>query len=93
MKRYGRRPVFTIGALIGAAGFAVAAGAIHLGNFTLFAAAGMLVGVHNAVGQFYRFAAAESVPARWRSRAISLTLACSRCRGLRSCCSWSFGTP
>jgi MFS family permease len=75
MKRFGRRPVFVLGAVIGAGGFAVAASAVHLGNFALFTAAGILVGVHNAVGQFYRFAAAESVEARWRSRAISLTLA------------------
>jgi MFS family permease len=75
MKRFGRRPVFVAGAVTGAGGFALAALGVHLGSFGLFALGGILVGAHNAVGQFYRFAAAEAVAPTWRSRAISLTLA------------------
>ena len=75
MKRYGRRPVFVTGTMVGVCGFALATLGVYLGNFWLFALAGCLIGLHNAVGQFYRFAAAESVAAKWRSRAISLTLA------------------
>jgi MFS family permease len=75
MKRFGRRPVFVTGTLVGASGFVLAALGVYLGNFWLFALSGTFIGLHNAVGQFYRFAAAESVAAEWRSRAISLTLA------------------
>jgi len=75
MKKNGRRYVFMRGAIIGAGGLIIASLGIWLGNFVLFAASGMLVGIHNAIGQFYRFAAAESVPAEFKARAISLTLA------------------
>lgn len=74
IQRYGHRPVFCGGALLGALGLALAAAGIWLGSFVLFALAGGLVGVFNAVGQAYRFAAAEAVPAERRSSAISLTL-------------------
>lgn len=72
--RYGQRPVFIGGALIGALGLAVAATGIWLGSFVLFALAGGLIGVFNAVGQYYRFAAADAVPVDLRGKAISLTL-------------------
>jgi MFS family permease len=74
IQRYGHGPVFCGGALLGALGLALAAAGIWLGSFLLFALAGGLVGVFNAVGQAYRFAAAEAVPAERRSSAISLTL-------------------
>jgi MFS family permease len=74
IQRYGHGPVFCGGALLGALGLALAAAGIWLGSFVLFALAGGLVGVFNAVGQAYRFAAAEAVPADQRSSAISLTL-------------------
>lgn len=72
--RYGQRPVFIGGALIGAVGLGLAALGIWLGNFVLFTLAGGLVGVFNAVGQYYRFAAAEAVSVDLRGKAISLTL-------------------
>ena len=75
MQRRGRRPVFVAGALIGAVGMGLATYGIAIGSFVLFAAAGILVGMHNAVGQFYRFAAAEAADSELKSRAISLTLA------------------
>lgn len=75
MQRRGRRPVFVAGALIGAVGMGLATYGIAIGSFALFAAAGILVGMHNAVGQFYRFAAAEAADSERKSRAISLTLA------------------
>ena len=74
ISRYGHRPVFFGGALLGALGLAIAAAGIWLGNFVLFALAGGLIGVFNAVSQYYRFAAAEAVPLERRSSAISLTL-------------------
>ena len=72
--RYGQQPVFIGGALIGALGLALAAVGIWQRSFVLFALAGGLVGVFNAVGQYYRFAAAETVSVNLRSKAISLTL-------------------
>jgi MFS family permease len=75
MKNQGRRHVFMRGALTGATGFLLAALGIWMGNFVLFALASLLIGVHNAIAQFYRFAAAESVPENLKARAISLTLA------------------
>ncbi len=75
MQRFGRRPIFIAAALIGAAGFALAAFGIYRHSFAAFALAGLLIGVINATGQYYRFAAAESVAHDFRSRAISFTLA------------------
>ncbi len=72
--RYGQRPVFVGGALVGALGLGLAAAGIWLESFLLFVLAGGLVGVFNAVGQYYRFAAADAVPLAQRSSAISLTL-------------------
>lgn len=74
MERFNRRIVFCGGALIGALGLAIAAMGIRMSSFGFFAAAGLLIGVFNAVGQYYRFAAAESVSVERKSMAISLTL-------------------
>lgn len=74
MERYGRRSVFCTGALIGALGLAVAAMGIRFSSFALFAAAGFLIGIFNAVGQYYRFAAADAVSVDRKNIAISLTL-------------------
>ena len=75
MLRAGRRPVFMGAALVGMLGVALAAFGIWSDRFAAFCAAGCLLGVQAAVGQSFRFAAAESVPAAARGRAISLTLA------------------
>lgn len=72
--RYGARPVFAGGAVVGAVGLGVAALGLWLHSFALFVLAGVLLGVFSAVGQYYRFVAAEAVPAARRSTAISLTL-------------------
>ncbi|MBI3478970.1 MAG: MFS transporter [Nitrosomonadales bacterium] len=74
MESYGRQKIFLGGALIGALGLAMAAVGIASASFTLFVAAGLLIGAFNAAGQYYRFAAAEAVPAQHKSMAISLTL-------------------
>lgn len=74
INRYGQRPVFCGGALFGALGLGMAAAAIWLGSFVLFALAGGVIGIFSGVGQYYRFAAADAVPAERRSSAISLTL-------------------
>lgn len=71
-----RRPatVFAGGALCGALGFALAALGIASGSFALFALAGLAIGAFGAVGQYYRFVAADAVAPELRSTAISLTL-------------------
>jgi len=75
MKRKGRRYVFMRGAIVGATGLLVASLGIFLGNFILFALASLMVGIHNAIGQFYRFAAAEAVSSEFKAKAISYTMA------------------
>lgn len=74
MKRLGRRAGFTLGAGVGIVGALVCAIAIHLGQFALFCAGALVLGVYNAFGQYYRFAAADAAPAHLKSRAISYTL-------------------
>lgn len=75
MARWGRRPVFAGAALVGAVGLALAAAGLACGSFAVFAWSGLGVGVFGAAGQFYRFAAAEAVPAAARGQAVALTLA------------------
>lgn len=75
MQKLGRRFVFVRGAIIGTVGLLMASLGIWMESFTLFVLSSLLVGIHNAIGQFYRFAAAEAVPAELKARAISLTMA------------------
>ncbi len=75
MARIGRRAGFTLGQTIGMIGGAVGAYAIWIGSFWLFMAGGVLLGIHNAFWQYYRFAAAESATEDFRARAISYVLA------------------
>ncbi len=75
MRRVGRRVGFTIGQLIGACGAALACWAILEGSFWMFAACGLMIGVHNAFWQYYRFAASETASEAFRPRAISLVMA------------------
>ncbi len=75
MKRYGRRVGFSVGTLFGVLGVLVAALGVSQKMFYLLCAGTMLVGVYNACGQLYRFAAAEVSPPHWKERAISWVLA------------------
>jgi MFS family permease len=75
MKRVGRRSGFLAGAGIGLAGSIVATAAIAASSFWLLAAGTLLLGMYNAFGQFYRFAAADAAPADFKAKAISLVLA------------------
>ena len=75
MERFGRRFTFCAGALVGAIGLACAAFGVRTGSFALFSAAGFLIGTFGAVGQYYRFAAVDSVAPARKSLAISWTLA------------------
>jgi len=75
MKRFGRRAGFTVGALIGMVGAGISSFALYLGNFWLFCFGALVFGVYNAVGQYYRFAAADAAGADFKAKAISLVLA------------------
>jgi MFS family permease len=60
---------------MGMVGAGVCALALTLGNFWLFCFGAMVFGVYNAVGQYYRFAAADAASADFKAKAISLVLA------------------
>lgn len=74
MGRFGRRAGFWLGTLFGAAGGALAVVSLMNGWFWLFCFAHVFYGGYQGVAQFYRFAAAESATAAFRSRAISYIL-------------------
>lgn len=75
MGRIGRRPGFILGQAVGMAGAALAVWGLVQGAFWTFAGGSVLIGVHNAVWQYFRFAAAEAADERFRARAISYVLA------------------
>lgn len=75
MRQWGRRAGFLLGSVIGAAGAALAAWAIWLGDFWLFAAGTALVGVFNGFGIYFRFAAVDAAPDFYKGRAISYVMA------------------
>ena len=75
MKRYGRRAGFILGCLFGMVGGALSTAAMALHSFGLLCVASLVAGVYTGSGGFYRFAAADTVSADFRSKAISLVLA------------------
>lgn len=74
MKRIGRRLGFLIGATAGVLSGSLGAYAIVLGDFWLFCGAALIMGVYQACTQYYRFAAVESAPKDYVSRAVSYVL-------------------
>lgn len=75
MAKVGRRRGFMTGALVNVAGCAIAVLALVANSFALFCAATAVIGVYNAIGLQYRFAAAEVSSLATKARAISLVLA------------------
>ncbi len=75
MRRVGRRGGFLTGGAFGLAGSTVATAAVATGSFTLLCAGTFLMGIYNAFGQYYRFAAADAAPADGKAKAISYVLA------------------
>jgi len=75
MKRRGRRAGFLIGCLFGMIGGALAGAAMLAHNFWMLCLATLISGIYTGSGGFYRFAAADRLPANARSKAISLVLA------------------
>ncbi|MBK9117835.1 MAG: MFS transporter [Betaproteobacteria bacterium] len=75
MGRVGRRRGFMTGALINVGGCAIAVAALSLKSFALYCVATAVIGIYNAIGLQYRFAAAEVAAPADKARAISLVLA------------------
>jgi len=75
MRRLGRRAGFTLGAAFGIFGALICAYAAFIHNFWLLCAGALVLGIYNATGQYYRFAAADTASADFKSKAISLVLA------------------
>ncbi|MCC6709585.1 MAG: MFS transporter [Gammaproteobacteria bacterium] len=75
MAKVGRRRGFMAGALINVLGCVVAVMALKAHSFALFCAATAIIGIYNAVGLQYRFAAAEVATPADRATATSLVLA------------------
>jgi MFS family permease len=75
MQRLGRRAGFILGAVFGIAGAAICADGAFTHSFWLLCAGALILGVYNATSQYYRFAAADSAAAGFKSKAISLVLA------------------
>ncbi len=74
MKRHGRRAGFSAGAGCGMLGALLCAFAIYAQSFWLLCAGTLVLGIYFASGQYYRFAAAEVVPAQFKATAMSLVL-------------------
>jgi MFS family permease len=74
IRRLGQRNGFMTGTLMTALGGAIATFALFRGEFWLFAAGLLCVGLGGASVQQYRFAAADSAPPQFKGRAISLVL-------------------
>jgi len=75
MARVGRRVGFMTGALLNVVGCFVAAFAIAERSFVVYCLATAVMGVYNAIGLQYRFAAAEVAAPADKAKAISLVLA------------------
>ena len=75
MARIGRRKGFMPARSINVGGCALAALAISRGSFVLYCMATAVIGIYNAIGLQYRFAAAEVAAPADKAKAISLVLA------------------
>lgn len=75
MRRIGRRRAFITGAATCAVGGCVSVWSVIHGDFWLFCLGTAAVGVFQAFAQYYRLAAADSVGAGAKARAISTVLA------------------
>ncbi|MFO1281357.1 MAG: MFS transporter [Burkholderiales bacterium] len=91
MGRVGRRRGFMTGAVINVVGCAVAVFALSIRSFALFCAATAIMGIYNAIGLQYRFAAAEVAAPADRAKAISWVLAGGIAGGFLGPASTRFG--
>ncbi|MGJ1431657.1 MFS transporter [Sphingobacterium spiritivorum] len=71
MKKIGQRKAFMIGTILGALSGVISWYGIIQQSFWIFSAGNMLLGTYQGFTQYYRFAAADSVPEHAKSKAIS----------------------
>jgi MFS family permease len=71
---WGYKRAFVIGTLLGSLGGLLAAAGVYWNSFFLFCASGILIGCYQASALYYRFAAADSVSAEYKSKAIAWVL-------------------
>ncbi len=74
MKRFGRQTGFQVGTSMGIVGACICCVALWLHSFWLLCAGVLVLGVYNAFGQYYRFAAADAASFDFKAKAISLVL-------------------
>jgi MFS family permease len=74
MQKFGRTPIFKLGAVVALLGALLAAWSIWTSNFIVFCFAVAALGVFQATSGFYRFAAAESADDSSKPLAISWVL-------------------
>ena len=75
MRRVGRRNGFLTGGVFALAGSTIATYAMVSSSLAFLCAGTLLLGVYNAFGQYYRFAAADAAASDFKARAISYVLA------------------
>lgn len=75
MKKTGRKHGFMLATFLGMLGGSLCTLGILHRHFALFAFGGILLGMFNGFGNYYRFTAADIVDTENKSRAISLVLA------------------
>ena len=75
MARRGRRAGFTLACLVAAIGAAIAFAGLQTGSFAVFTLGCTLIGTYMSAQGFYRFAAADTAPARLQPKMISLVQA------------------
>ncbi len=75
IRKIGQRKGFMVGTLLGILSGLLSFYAIINSSFILFIVGNILVGMHQGFAQYYRFAAADSVPGHNKGKAISLVIA------------------
>ena len=75
MGKIGRRTMFLVGAMAAFTGCLIIACSIFYKVFSLFIFGSILLGFSQANQQFYRYAAADNITTKLKSKAISLVLA------------------
>jgi predicted MFS family arabinose efflux permease len=74
IRRFGQRKGFMVGTAIGMLAGLIAWYGIIEHSFSIFVFGNMLIGFYQGFAQYYRFAAADSVPEASKGRAISFVL-------------------
>lgn len=74
MEHIGRKTGFMLATFFGMGGGAVATYGIIQADFWVFTLGGVLVGIFNGFGNYFRFAAADAVDVEHKSRAIAVVM-------------------